>query len=602
MKARTVANKWSAALAKAVLLVAIYSGAQFLQAATPNERNSLLMDELTERVWQYELTLSPALRIQNGLPLVELPDITSAANEAQRANRAQFLAELLAISQQGLSAEQQLTHAILDWQLRIHIEEADYYWLDFVVTPYSSYDMNALHRAMEDYPLELETDQSNYLLLLGEYADRIQQFLDKTRGQAERGIRIPKAALSGVRQSLAGRRDQIVSIVERQVEMAGKTMPPQQWPDESRLILESRIIPAYQRLLNYLDEHYKQQAPDRVGLSQYPGGREYYRFLVRKFTTRDVSPQAVFDHGKSRLEEIEREQHDIRKALGFTGSAKQFEDTLRQNPAMRPASPAAIEARYKRFLARIEPLIPQFFNMQPQAPYGVRRADPATEAGLTFGYYQVPTPGNPKGEYRYNGSDLDSRSLVGAQSLIYHELIPGHHFHLALQQENTRLPPLRRDGYANVAFSEGWAEYAVSLAFEMGLFNDPLERYGALLMEAFLVNRLIVDPGMNYFGWSLEQAREFLQAHSFQSDVEINSETLRYSTDIPGQALAYKMGHRSIAEFRMEAQKSLGDNFDIRRFHDVVLGSGSMPMSVLQRRIEQYIERENTSLQKVQEE
>ena len=246
-----------------------------------------------------------------------------------------------------------------------------------------------------------------------------------------------------------------------------------------------------------------------------------------------------------------------------------------------------VEAIYLGHIARIEPLIDSYFSLKPKAPYDVKRLGADNEGGLTFGYYQPPTSSNPRGVYLYNGSNLENRSLVGAAALIFHELIPGHHFHLALQQENEDLPKFQRNHVSTEmsAFNEGWAEYASSLGFEMGLYDDPYDRYGRLSSDAFLTARLVVDTGLNALGWSLEEAREYLKVNTTMSDDQIASETLRYSTDLPGQALAYRLGRDKFEELRREAKIALGDAFDVTVFHAAVLEQGALPLNVLEEHV-----------------
>lgn len=207
---------------------------------------------------------------------------------------------------------------------------------------------------------------------------------------------------------------------------------------------------------------------------------------------------------------------------------------------------------------------------------------------MTFGYYQVPTPQDSMGHYFYNGSSLGERSMLGAASLVFHELVPGHHFQMALQRESGTLPAFRKQA-AYTAFIEGWGEYAAAVAGELGMYSDPYDRYGRLTMDMFFACRLVVDTGMNALGWSRERAIAFMKEHTLQSDRQIDTETLRYSADIPGQALAYKMGSRELLRMREDARRRLGVRFDIRRWHAFVLEGGAMPFTVLRQRVEAWI-------------
>lgn len=210
---------------------------------------------------------------------------------------------------------------------------------------------------------------------------------------------------------------------------------------------------------------------------------------------------------------------------------------------------------------------------------------------MTFGYYQPPTPDEPVGRYYYNGSKLDQRPQIWAGPLIYHELIPGHHFHIALQSENEELPSYRREYLSASAFNEGWGNYGALLAREMGLLDDPYDRYGAALFDVFISARLVLDTGMNLLGWPLEEARAYMREHTFQSETEIATETLRYSTDLFGQALAYKGGLEKLVELRETVRGRAGGSFDIRDFHDAVLGSGAMPLTILERHVRWHFDR-----------
>jgi uncharacterized protein (DUF885 family) len=214
----------------------------------------------------------------------------------------------------------------------------------------------------------------------------------------------------------------------------------------------------------------------------------------------------------------------------------------------------------------------------------VERLNPAYEPSMTFGYYQVPTASDATGRYLYNGSKLNERNLLFAPALMAHELVPGHHFQLARQLENESIPLFRRKRF-DTAYVEGWGEYAAFLGNEMGLYDDPYDRYGRLMMDMLLSTRLVVDTGMNALGWPRERAMAFMKENTLLSDTEIATETLRYSVDIPAQALAYKIGSLRMIELRRRAERELGARFDVRAFHEWLIGSGSMPLPVLEEHV-----------------
>ena len=295
--------------------------------------------------------------------------------------------------------------------------------------------------------------------------------------------------------------------------------------------------------------------------------------------------------GLERLAATERRMRAVRQRLGFDGGAAEFHQRMAADPRHFAATPAELELRLRRHLDEIEPRLDAFFARRPRAPWALVRLAADLEAGMTWGYYIEPSAAEPRGIYYYNGSHPGERSLIGAASLVYHEILPGHHFQVCLQTENEALPAYRRDAWHD-AFGEGWAEYAAELAEEMGMYRDPYDLYGRLADGNVFSARLVVDTGMNRLGWSRARARAFLAEHTLLAASEIDSETLRYAVDIPAQALAYAMGSRTIRRLRERAERRLADRFDIRRFHAAVLDHGSMPLAVLEGHIERFVEEE----------
>jgi uncharacterized protein (DUF885 family) len=439
-------------------------------------------------------------------------------------------------------------------------------------------------QALDGNVLASEADRRAYLSLMRSIASRLEASTARLQKQASRGIRLPAPAAGPAFDFFAALGTRFARLPDEAVHRMDSVAPADaaRFTADLRGVIGRRVKPSLTRLLAEL-KRLKTTGPATVGLMQYPHGRDAYRDLVRFHTSLETTPEAVMAYGEARIARINAAIAQIAKELGLDGR-EGVRRLLVADPRFVAHTPEDVEARYLAAIRRIEPKIPQYFSLLPKAPYGVRRLDPAAEATMTFGYYQPPTVASPIGEYRFNGSKLEDRSLLLAAPLIYHELIPGHHFQMALQVENERLPPFRRLG-GDVGFNayvEGWAEYAATLAEEMGMFPDPYDRLARLSADAFLSARLVVDPGLNYFGWSLERARTYMHDNTFQSATEITTETLRYSTAIPGQGLGYKIGERTMLELRESMRKAEGDAFDIREFHAEVLGHGAMPLSVLQ--------------------
>jgi len=551
---------------------------------------------LVEEAWQHQIAGSVYLQVRQGRLIGELPDLTPEQN-ARDIEFARSLKDRLgALPVAELAHEDALTVAILDWDADLVLDAEPFYWLNFPYTPYvASFGFNFVHQQLAAHPFdEVVAHPQNYLRVLDEYAQNLGQLRAHIEGQVERGIYVSRHALPGIVsmfESLeAGALDSMTVSGDR----LGALDEDQRVDFEAAVAerLRASVLPAFDSLLEVLrSEEYLAQAPDSVGLTQYPGGDAYYRYLVRAHTTTEVTPAELHELGLRRVNELEEKMTAIRDGLSFGGSREEFHQRLRTDPQFFASSPQEVEAKFEEYIARIEPMVPEYFRTLPQAPYGVERLNPAAEASMTFGYYAPPTPTEPVGRYHYNGSQLDERPQIWAGPLIYHELVPGHHFHIASQNENRNLPMYRRESFSATAYVEGWGNYGALLASEMGLLDDPYDQYGAALFDMFISSRLVLDTGMNQLGWTLEEGRAFMAEHTFQSETEIATETLRYSTDLFGQALAYKAGLERLVELRQRARDLAGESFDIRDFHDAVLGSGSMPMTVLEGHIEWFFER-----------
>lgn len=546
-----------------------------------------LADELLER-WR---VTSAQIRFQSNLPVTQIEDLTfDQAQKEADFNRA-ALTRVQAIDLSGLPEDRWVLARLLEHTYEQGTHAAEDYWLNFAVTPYSgAMSVFGVQRVLAGQKFETPDDLQRYLTLVDEYAALIDQMAAKTREQADRGIRVPKPAIPGVRTSLAGLRGGVAAALDVAPTRTSALATSAVAAFRSSLTkkLEQVVLPAYDRILAVFDDAYVAAAPDRVGLSQYPGGKENYLRRIGYGTGLSLTPQEIHDRGLAEVAELDAQMKAIREELKFQGDREAFHRLLRKDKRFIAKTPADVEKRYLGYVERMAPKIPEYFSVLPKAPYGVKRLDPAAEPGMTYGFYREPSPDSPTGTYFFNGSNLDQRSLVSAQHLIYHELIPGHHLHIALQAENETVHPVREFLFFG-AFTEGWAEYAASLGVEMGLYSDPYDRYGHLLLQSMLATRLVVDTGMNYFDWPLEKARAYMKEHTFESDVQIASETLRYSTDLFAQALDYRLGYDQFWQLRRAAEARLGERFDIRRFHAAAVGDGAMPLDVLAEKIEQFI-------------
>ncbi len=353
-------------------------------------------------------------------------------------------------------------------------------------------------------------------------------------------------------------------------------------------MIGDRLYPAYRRLRAFLADDYLPAARDTVGLSAMKGGPALYRVLIERETTLRLDPEEVHALGLSEVARIQREMDGVRQAMGFAGTLRQFFDHIREDPQFHPRTREELAEGFAAIGKAVDAQIPRFFSRVPRTPLAIQ-PHPAYrekyEAGAS--YSQGAADGTRPGTFYYNAYDLPSRFLTGMATLYLHEGAPGHHFQISLAQEDSRLPAFQRfDG--NNAFVEGWALYAETLGYEMGFYRDPRQHWGTLDDEMLRAMRLVVDTGLHAKGWSREQAIDYMLANSGMGRTDATAEVERYIA-IPAQALSYKIGALTIQRLRRKAEAELAGRFDIRAFHDQVLGSGALPLPVLEAKIDGWI-------------
>jgi uncharacterized protein (DUF885 family) len=572
-------------------LAAVALAGTLASAAEPPA--AALIRQTGEEFLRIQLEESPLLRLRRGLPVERLTDL-SDGHEREVAERARTLrARLDGLRAADLAQQDALSLIVLRRQLQAIADGPRFRALRLPVTPYAS-PLGESGQLFGLLPLADAAARDRYLRLLRQLPAQIAELSRMLSEQAARGVSLAKDELASVAPFLSrfkGDVDRSPFGVPAARLAHLKDPEARAFRAEVGRVLEVDVNPALQGLVDFVSGDYEKKASASVGLSQYPGGREYYEWLVRWHTTLDVSPERVHDTGLAEVARIEAEMAKVRERVGFRGSQAEFKQFLKTDARFFPKTPEEIGERLMAHIRRIEPKVDAFFLRKPKAPYGVKRLEPQLEPGQTFGYYQIPAGDDPKGYYRFNGSSLADRSLLNAGTLIAHELVPGHHFQINLAFETPDLPEFRRESF-DTAYTEGWGDYAAAVAGEMGMYEDPYDLYGRLAMDMFISVRLVVDTGMNALGWSRAKAMDFMREHAMETETQIASETLRYCCDIPGQALAYKMGSLRIRALRDEAAAALGARFDIRRFHDAILGSGSLPMSALEQRVRWFIEDE----------
>lgn len=517
------------------------------------------------------------------------PELTKALADHAKTS----LAALRAIKTSDLTHTEWVAYGIAESQAELDAEaSADFFWLQSVITPYTS-GLRTLAAPFQAAQLKAAADLDAYVAALRELPATMKAYETRMTQQADHGVALPTEELRLVVPFVRGlaiappKSGLSVAVARLSAFTAAEQTAFQQRVDDT---ISTVVNPSIEALARFIDGPYRARTVKNVGLSQYPNGAAYYRHLIHQHTGLNLTPQQIHERGLAEITRINGELEKLRVEAGFKGTFAEFKTYLRTDKRFYPTTSQEIGDKMMAAIRLIEPKMAQYFSMMPKAPYGVRRLAPALEPSMTYGIYTMPDRTDPHGYYNYNGLNPETRSITMVTAIVFHELLPGHHYQLNRLRESRAVTPALVGGAPSsgcadcgpmyTAYTEGWGEYSSDLAWEMGAYPDVWTKAGRLGMDLFTSQRLVVDTGMNALGWSREKAMQFMKDNTFEGDTQIDTETLRYSVDMPGQALAYKMGALAIKDAREKMQKAQGASFDIRKFHDYLLDAGEMPLGM----------------------
>jgi uncharacterized protein (DUF885 family) len=444
-------------------------------------------------------------------------------------------------------------------------------------------------------PLNNELDYDNYVARLNDFRRHTKEQIELMREGIRQQMVLPAVVLEGYERTIA---PHIVEDPSKSLLYAPALTIPDSigQPSQDRIVeemsqaIQTSVVPSYREFAAFMKAEYLPAARGSIAASALPSGRAFYRYRVKHFTTLDVTPDEIHQLGLSEVKRIREEMESVIQESGFEGSFDGFLDFLRTDSQFYATSGDQLQKEIAYVLKRMDGQLPRLFKTLPRMPYGIRLVPEYIAPRTTAAYYSRPAgDGTRAGFYYINVFNLKGRPLYQIEALSLHEAVPGHHLQIAIQQELTGLPKFRQ--YAGfTAFVEGWALYAERLGLEVGFYQDPYSNFGRLSYEMWRACRLVVDTGMHYLGWTRQQAIEFMRSNTALSLHNITAEVDRYIS-WPGQALAYKMGELKIRELRQRAEEKLADRFDVRDFHQVVLEAGSVPLDVLDRNVQMYIDK-----------
>uniref|UniRef100_UPI004047BBE2 DUF885 domain-containing protein n=1 Tax=Shewanella baltica TaxID=62322 RepID=UPI004047BBE2 len=550
------------------------------------------LQAIIDQSWQLQLSASPEMAYSMGDASAagKLSDLSPAALAKLNQGQIAVLAQLKALDRSSLNKEDKINAQILEDQIQNDVDL--YRFKDYYLPITAESGFHAYITSIAQGRFNTLEDYRNYIAKLNALPTYFAQQTHWLKQGLAEGITPPKVTLNGFEDSISA------YIVP--VEKSGYFKPFTQYPSyfteaqktqliqEGRALVEQKVLPLYQNFYDFMTKEYIPNARENIAASSLPNGAEFYENRVRYYTTLNMTSAEVHELGLKEVKRIRQEMEQIIKSVGFKGSFADFLHFLRTDPQFYTTSANQLLKEAAFIAKKADAMLPKYFGKLPRKPYGIAPVPAEIAPKYTTGRYSGSNSDDEPGYYWVNTYALDKRPLYELEALTLHEAVPGHHLQISLNSELTSLPDFRRYGYIS-AFGEGWGLYCEYLGLEAGFYQDPYSNFGRLTYEMWRAARLVVDTGMHAQGWSRQQAIDFMASNTALSLHNVTTEIDRYIS-WPGQALSYKIGELTIKRLRAKAEHELGDKFDIRAFHDAVLENGSVPMSILEQQINDFIE------------
>ena len=524
-------------------------------------------------------------------------DMTDSYRKKQAAFFDKYENELAKVDTTQLSAEETNSYDIIKWETGIGKQLLKQ---NANLMPFQQFW--GMHLTMGQYaggtsaqPFKTEKDYRNFLKRLDLYSVWVDSAMVYMKKGMQKGMVLPKALTEKVIPQFA---EMPTAKVEDNLFYSSIKLMPSTFSEDVKkdltvkytAMINDKLVPQYKKMTDFLKNEYLPAGRTTSGIGSLPNGKDLYAVYVKQWTTTNMSPDEIHNLGLSEVARIKQEMEKVKTQVGFKGTLFDFFASIKDKPELKPfKKPEEVIANFNAIYEKIKPNVNKLFALQPKTKFEVRRTEAFREKTSSAEYSQGTGDGTRPGVFYVPIPDVANYSVIGDEDLFLHEAIPGHHFQISLQQENAALPDFRKFNWFG-AYGEGWAMYTESLGKELGLYTNPYYYFGMLGNEMHRAVRLVVDTGLHSKGWTREQAIKYSLENEARSEAGITTEVERYMA-IPGQALSYKIGQLKISELRKKAETKMGDQFDIKVFHQKCLESGVMPLALLEKKINAWIAR-----------